>query len=314
MSQPLPPTPNLAPRGQSSHRNPLVIAAGIGSTILALALVYLLQHNADTNVMGWYGDYVFPIGAILVGLVASSGYVLAAWLSGLKIRRGLLVAIVLLQIGAYFAAQYTEFAVRGPLVDAAGHAVSFPRYFHVMTVNTAWKDDQGKMGKPLGGLGYALRFGELAGFILGTLVSPVLLHAKPYCDACERYMQSKSLALLPASNTKAGHLFGKAAINRTAQEVLEAGMTDVAELVSLAAAADSPAFAAKLTLLAPQRGQAKKLSRRIDVRLVSCARCAAGRLEIQSTQVKGRQVTNTKMGQAELTPQFICDLRQQGRQ
>ena len=143
------------------------------------------------------------------------------------------------------------------------------------------------------------------------LVSPVLLRAKPYCDACERYMQSKSLALLPASNTKAGHLFGKAAINRTAQEVLEAGMTDVAELVSLAAAADSPAFAAKLTLLAPQRGQAKKLSRRIDVRLVSCARCAAGRLEIQSTQVKGRQVTNTKMGQAELTRQFISDLRQQ---
>ena len=305
-----PPILDLAPPPKSAKRNFWVIGFGLGSTVLALALVYILQDAADVNVMGWYVDYFLPVGAVLVGLVASAGYALAAWKSGLKIRRGLLLAIVLLQVVAYLAAQYTEFAVTGPFVDTdTGRVLSFPEYFHLATVNTAWKDDNGKMGQPLGAMGYGLRLGELVGFVLGTLVSPFLLSKQPYCELCEQYMKSKSLALLPASNTKAGHLFGKKAGNVTAQEAMEAGMTDVTELVMLGSGGDVAGFAAKVNALMPQRSQAKKLTRRIDVRLVSCARCASGRLEIVLSETRGRHVNTTKLGGAEVNQEFVRQLR-----
>jgi hypothetical protein len=285
---------------KSSKRNYIVIGAGIISSAVALLAVYLLQTSADENVMGWYADFVIPIGAILVGLVASSGYGLAAWKLGIKIRRGLLAAIIALQIGAYFTAQYTEFAMKGPLADETGHVLTFPEYFHLITVNTAWKDEQGKMGTPLGGLGYLLRLGELAGFVLGTLVTPLVLRARSYCELCEEYMQSKSLALLPASNVKAGHIFGKKAIQMTAEEALESGMTEVVELVSLGTAGDA---------LALRRGQYKKLARRIDVKLVSCARCSSGWLEIQMCENHGRQVSVKKIGRSEVGQSFVRELR-----
>ena len=83
-------SPTTAPTGapgnappKSNRRFYIVLACGIASTILALLLVYLLQNNADTNPMGWYADYVFPAGAIFVGLLASSGYGAAAWKTGL---------------------------------------------------------------------------------------------------------------------------------------------------------------------------------------------------------------------------------------
>jgi hypothetical protein len=52
----------------------------------ALVGVYLLATNTkDFNIMGWYANYVLPIGALLVGLVASSGYGIASWITGQKI-------------------------------------------------------------------------------------------------------------------------------------------------------------------------------------------------------------------------------------
>lgn len=308
MTQPL--TSDSAPcvtTPKKPKRASLVIAAGVASTVLILFLVYILDaSNANINPMGWYADYVIPVGAILIGLIASSGYALVAWLTGLKIRRGLLVAIVLLQIGGYFSAKYTEFAVQGPLVHQdTGERVGFFEYFHATTVNMAWKDDHDKMGQPLGGLGYAVRFGEIVGFILGTLIAPFALSKRPYCDPCEQYMKSSSLVLLPASNTKAGHLFGKKAIAMTAQQVMENGMTDVVELVSLATAGDVPGFTAKLAALAPARGQAKKLSRRIDVRLVHCPHCSAGRLDVMLVETHGRSTTSKSLGQTELSAEFL---------
>ena len=42
--------------------------------------------------------------SVMVGLVAASGYGLASYFSGVKIRRGLLALIIIVQFGAYVAA------------------------------------------------------------------------------------------------------------------------------------------------------------------------------------------------------------------
>ena len=87
------PAPGL-PRREQSHI--LVLLSGIGTTLVALLGVYLLDVTTDDfHIMGWYANYVLPVGALLVGLVASFGYGLASWLTGIKITRGLLVKVLL---------------------------------------------------------------------------------------------------------------------------------------------------------------------------------------------------------------------------
>src|SRR5262252_10406441 len=96
---------------QSSSRGTLaVLLAGVTTTVLALLGVWWLDNNTtDFHVMGWYGDYVIPAGALLVGMAAGSGYGIASYLTGFRIRSAVLAAVVALQLGGYAAAQYLEF-------------------------------------------------------------------------------------------------------------------------------------------------------------------------------------------------------------
>ena len=56
----------------------ITLLAGIATSVLALFSVYLINTKApDVNVMGWYANYVIPVGALLVGAVlAVVAYVL----------------------------------------------------------------------------------------------------------------------------------------------------------------------------------------------------------------------------------------------
>src|SRR5438270_4523354 len=88
----------------------LVLVAGIVTTVLALLGVWWLDNNTkDVHIMGWYGDYVIPAGAMIVGFAAGSGYGIASYLTGFRIRRGLLLAVLALQLAGYAGAQYLEF-------------------------------------------------------------------------------------------------------------------------------------------------------------------------------------------------------------
>src|SRR5438105_15575156 len=61
-----------------------VLLCGLATTALTLLGVYALNRVApDFNIMGWYANKILPMGSMLVGIAASSGYGIAAWPSGL---------------------------------------------------------------------------------------------------------------------------------------------------------------------------------------------------------------------------------------
>src|SRR5574341_618784 len=141
---------------------PLVLVAGLATTLLALAGVWALSAFAGENVMGWYADYVIPAGAILVGVVASSGFGVTSWLTGARITGAVLVATALVLVAGYWAAQYLEFrlALPGGATFAEGRPAGFLDWYDAVTRSVAW-ENHGKPGASLGSWGYALRVGEL---------------------------------------------------------------------------------------------------------------------------------------------------------
>ncbi len=86
-----------------------LLLSGMATAALTLLLVYWANVYGHFNIMGWHLDYIIPAGAMLVGIMAGSGYGLFCWISGIKIPRGLLWAIILLQCVAYVAAEYIAF-------------------------------------------------------------------------------------------------------------------------------------------------------------------------------------------------------------
>src|SRR4051812_17886967 len=89
------PTPLVyAPPGQTTKMPFVVLASGLTTTTVALFGAWAAQKYGDENIMGWYANLVIPVGALLIGLVASSGYGIASWFSGVKIHRWLLGLIL----------------------------------------------------------------------------------------------------------------------------------------------------------------------------------------------------------------------------
>jgi hypothetical protein len=56
------------------------------TTVVALLGVWWLENNTTSfHVMGWYADYVIPAGALIVGMVAGSGYGIASHCEGCEL-------------------------------------------------------------------------------------------------------------------------------------------------------------------------------------------------------------------------------------
>jgi len=309
MSEPTLPPPilELAPPKKRGDRFWAVIFSGLFSTAISLVIVFLISHFAEHNVMGWYLNYILPAGAILVGLLASSGYALSAWLAGVKIRGLLLVVIVLLQILAYFGAQYLEFQVNGPFADPnTGHVLNFAEYYHYSTILMSWQETGHKESSPLGGWGYLVRSGEIVGFVAGTLIVPVILMKAPYCELCERYMRRLQLAVIPASSVE---INGDGATGPAAEEaVATAAAADMNAFVDLGTAGNTAGFEEKLAKIWPFRGQNARRARRIEMTLVYCKNCKQAHLRFVLAEGSGKQIKHSPLSQHSVSPAFVNEL------
>ncbi len=280
-----------APARRSSPSYSLVLYSGLATSALALLGVYLLDvSGSDFSIMGWYADYVLPIGALIVGVVASSGYGIASWVTGVKINRSLLWSVLAIQLLVYFAAHY-DFIAR-----------SF-----------AWKQDNGSMGQPLGAWGYCFRLLEIAGFAGGSLIVPAILLKAPYCQACQRYMGTRQLSLLaasvPARKIKKSDAEGLAAYQAEQEKAFTRGKDIAAMLQNMATAGEAAGFRQTLSELEAKKKEAAKLLLRISVHLISCKECQAGSLLFKLVAGQGNRIKMTEIGRSPVTADFVRGIR-----
>jgi hypothetical protein len=303
----LPPAPTSV-REERSYLP--VIIWGLVTTALALLGVYTLDVTAsDFHIMGWHADYVLPIGAIIVGAVASSGYGLASWISGVKISRALLWIVLALQLGAYFAAQYIEFRNLHLVHRIDGSPVGFFEYYDLVARSFAWKQDNGTAGQPLGAWGYLFCGLEVVGFVAGGLIVPALLRKAPYCADCQRYMKTRRLALIPASvrakKVKKSDLAGKAAYETEQQQAFAGGKQTVEAIQQFAVGNSTADFQKKLEELRTGKKSAAKLPGRFAVQLVHCKGCHAGRLVTKLVTGQGKRIKRTEFARTDLHSEFV---------
>lgn len=303
----LPPAPTSV-REERSYLP--VILSGLATTGLTLLGVWALDaYTEDFHIMGWYANYVLPVGALIVGVAASSGYGVASWLSGVKITRSLLWIVLGLQVAAYFAAQYVEFMNLHLVHRADKSPVGFLEYYDVMARNFAWKQSNGSMGEPMGVAGYFFRLLEVIGFVGGSMIVPLVLRKQPYCADCQRYMKTKQLVFVPASvparKVKKSDAMGQATYQSEQQNAYAGGKQTTEAVQQLAAANSSADFRNKIEELKLGNKAANNLPARFSLQLVHCKSCFAGRLVTKWLTGQGKHLKQQEIASANLHESFV---------
>jgi hypothetical protein len=286
-----------------------VLLCGLSTTGVALLGVYLLDVGTkDCHIMGLYGDYVIPAGAMIVGFVASSGYGVASWLTGTKITRTLLWTILALQFIAYFAAQYIEFRSLH-LLHLDGRPVGFFEYYDAAARAFAWEQHNGQPGEPLGAWGYLFRGLEVLGFVGGSLIAPLVLCKVPYCQSCQRYMKTRELTIwaasVPAKKIKKSDVAVAEAYQAEQQQAFEKGKEVWTVLKQAASASETSEFQAKILALQPEKKAAGRLPQRMTLKLVYCRHCLGGRLRLELVSGQGRETSAKEIEQVAVEPHFV---------
>lgn len=291
----------------------LVLISGLATTVLALFGVWLLHTVASFNIMGYYLNKFIPIGAIGVGLLASSGYGLASWKTGIKMTRALLWTVMALLVFAYFAAQYIDYLSLGRLENRwTGERIGFLQYFDIMTRAFAWKPKLGQAAEPIGLWGYAIRALDIIGFALGGLIVPAGLKSQEYCETCQLYKHTRPLGYVPASiplkKIPKKETEARAAHEAEQQKAIDAGHIAHAALQKLAEDNQAAEFAAELDKLAARQKETLKLPAFIIERLTFCKRCHDGRLVSVFQIGTGNNVRSTPLGTTPLKPDLVATL------
>jgi hypothetical protein len=275
------------PAPSSDSRGRIVVITGSATTLLALMGVFFGAHHG-VNVMGWYANYVIPAGAILVGLVAASGYGIAARLTGLKMTRMLIWSVVIELAISYFVAQYEEFT---HFTEDASLG-SFFAWFDAVTRAFAWANRTGGgAGEPFGIWGYAMRALEIAGFVLGGAMVPVLLKAKPYCDPCRTYKRTRALAHV-SCGVQRGLLGGAKGDTEAAYRE---GLASVDTILAAARSGQPVLLQQELQARGLGKRAAFKLTSFLMVNEVRCPRCSAGAIESTQMTRNGNNWTRTRL-------------------
>jgi len=279
-----------------------ILAGGLATTAGTLFGLHWIESNDIGNPMGFYVNYVLPLGAVAVGALAGSGYGLGSWCH-------LLAVVLVLQVAAYGGARYLEFRALDARYED-GTPVSFLTWVDITSRSFTWTQKDGKQGEPLGIWGYFFRLLEVVGFVGGGLIIPAILRNHPYCDACQRYLSRRNLGLLPAGvaprKIKKKDTAGAAALDQDRKEAMDRGGALLQELVTAVQRGDGAATARLLEPHAKVQGSYAKLEGRLSLTLSTCQGCGNGFLEAGLVQGQGQQIRNTPFGRWDVLPAFVA--------
>lgn len=168
--------------------NLLILLAGFftsGLALLAVAIVNLFGFN----IMGLNFAFIFPAGALIVGLLAGSGYAVTSKLFNVKVRPEFFLILFLVAVITYFLSHYVTYRFVLWQNQLTTENLTFVEYVKTSAENSTIKSTRhGQAETQLGTWGYLFLVLELIGFTIGSLVPTLLLGTKPYCENCQLYM------------------------------------------------------------------------------------------------------------------------------
>ncbi len=288
----------------------IVMGLGILSSILALLAVHKSYSMfPDLNIMGWYANFVIPVGAILVGACAGCGYGIGSWVTQTRLTKSTLIVICLVQIAVYFAGRYIEYSSFNPVHPDTGASVPFFVYYDYVVQSMGWLNKDGTPGEPFGLWGYGINFLDVSGFSLAGIFFPAIMMKIPYCSHCQKYMKQTVLTEIPFGvvprKVKKGDIEESQKLEDEMDEAIKIGNEKLAELTQVMTAGDYSALKNLLSEINNHKELAKKVNAKISIKTVKCNGCHTGYAQPVVVVKNGDQVEESELEKIVLTADLV---------
>lgn len=204
---------SLPPAGPSASARPKVAAPAFVQDLLVTAFGFATSSAVAYGC--WYADrelnfsiysfmvkIIIPLGAIICGMAAATGYWAGARLFNHRPSKSLLINIVLVSLTTYFGIHQLHYSmdkVQGVSVDKL---MGFGDYLVAVTEHMSY----GK-GPALGKMGWAIAGLQVLGFSLGGFTVYGWLAGVPYCERCKKYLDEKQVQVRKTRDAGELHVF-----------------------------------------------------------------------------------------------------------
>ncbi|MBV9227030.1 MAG: hypothetical protein JOY85_23590 [Acidobacteriaceae bacterium] len=172
-------------------------------TALLLALIEFKFGIALYSFMWWF---VIPVGALLAGFAAASGYYFGAKTFHHRPTRLLVFNMISVAVTTYFVINYLNYSLLQIDGHPASSLVSFGQYMDVLLSHQslALRIRGAKVGETgdLGAFGYIVALLQILGFAVGGLAVYGNLRSNPYCGKCNKYLKVISSIMRHASDAE----------------------------------------------------------------------------------------------------------------
>lgn len=188
---------------KSTRQDLMVTICGAVTSLLTSLLVVWLEQTFGLSIYG----FTPPLGALLCGGVAASGYYAGYRFFNHKPKPIMLLNMVAISLGTYFLIQYLSYSKAMVEGERVSDLISFGRYWDIVTTNQVVQLNMRgrKVGDAveLGQWGYLYSLLQVGGFALGGWAVYRILSSQIYCDKCSLYLSSNGSAKRYTHNPEA---------------------------------------------------------------------------------------------------------------
>jgi len=168
----------------------LIEVAGVTTSLISIGF-YFFMLGMGSNFITLSVSMVFPVGAIVLGWIATYGFFWGIKKTNTLLTINLFISALILSIGTYFLIKYLTF-----VFFISSNKVSFFEYY--LYTLTESKLRYGRYipkfsGPKVGGMGYFLELTYIIGFISVTVYRGYKLFKLKYCKNCKVYCHNIDL-------------------------------------------------------------------------------------------------------------------------
>lgn len=165
---------------------------GIATTLLTAAGLVYMELRYDCAIYGFVYGFVVPMGAILSGFVAASGYFFGSRFLSFRPGRAFFVNMLAVSGANFFFIYWLKYQYLKVDGESVRDWMTFPAYLKFALTHTTLT-----IGQPagdsvsLGAGGYLYAALLILGFACGGYFIFNLTRSAPYCESCSLYMKEQ---------------------------------------------------------------------------------------------------------------------------
>jgi hypothetical protein len=169
---------------------------GLLTALLTAFLLFAIHQVTGFAAYSFTLFFIVPVGAILSGFLAASGYYLAFAIFKARPTKMILLVIVSISTGTFFLVQYLDYHYLRLDGQPVSNMITFPTYLSAVLqhMSLSFRIGGASLGSTgsMGTFGYVVAALHILGFSLGGFAVYGVVASNPYCERCSRYLSFKA--------------------------------------------------------------------------------------------------------------------------